>query len=250
MVNRFDLHDLEPEIKFSATGAAYFPNDAHLAPAELVKDLAAYLERSGVRIVRNISVTTFATSQGKIESVKTSGGEFTADEYVMAAGAWTSQLLKHIGIQLPLQPGKGYSITHSNPPVKPRIPAIFIERRCAVTPLTYSLRFAGTMEFSGMDLSLNQERIGAILDAIPRYYGNVSKPDPAKSLLWAGLRPVTPDGLPYIGRFNKYSNLIAATGHAMLGVSLGTITGKLVAEIAADKTPSHDITFLRPDRFT
>lgn len=105
------------------------------------------------------------------------------------------------------------------------------------------------MELAGVDLTLNPLRINAILDAIPLYFGNIERPDPSNAELWSGLRPVTPDGLPYIGRFEQYPNLIAATGHAMLGVSLATVTGKLVAEIVEGQKPSHDLTLLHPNRY-
>jgi D-amino-acid dehydrogenase len=148
-----------------------------------------------------------------------------------------------------LEAGKGYSATFKNPGVKPTRPYILNERRVAVTPFSDNLRFAGTMEIAGLTTGLNMPRINAILDAIPVYFGNIRRPEATSGELWAGLRPVTPDGMPYVGRFRQFPNLIAATGHAMLGISLAAVTGKLVAEVLAGQTPSHDLTLLNPNRF-
>jgi D-amino-acid dehydrogenase len=240
---------IDPHVRFRATGGVYFPGDAHLVPAILVKNLADTLSRSGVTILKGREVTGFATSNHRITAVRTSGGDLRSDEFVVAAGSWSHLLLRDLGIRMLLQAGKGYSITVKSPPVKPSVPCIFMERRVAVTPFAEALRFAGTMEIAGVDLSITQKRVEAILDAIPLYYADVERPDSAKAEIWKGLRPVSPDGMPYIGRFARYTNLIAATGHAMIGISLATVTGKLVAEIAQGVKPSHDLTLLSPDRF-
>jgi len=243
------LHTIDPQVKFLATGGIFFPGDAHLVPAILVKNLTDVLSRSGVTILRRREVTGFVSSDHRITAVRTSEGDLSADEFVLAAGSWSHLLLRDLGVRMLLQAGKGYSITVENPAIRPSVPCIFAERRVAVTPFADALRFAGTMEIAGIDLSVTQKRVEAILDAIPLYYADVARPDSAKAEIWKGLRPVTPDGMPYIGRFGRYTNLIAATGHAMLGISLATVTGKLVAEIAGGEKPSHDLTLLSPDRF-
>jgi len=185
----------------------------------------------------------------KVQSVRTDQGSHQADEFVLAAGAWLPRILRQLRIRMLMQAGKGYSITFKKPKVKPSIPYILMERRVAVTPFADSLRFAGTMEIAGTTLSITQPRVEAILDAIPFYFGNVQRPSASDGDVWAGLRPVTPDGMPYIGRMRQYPNLIAATGHAMVGISLCMVTGKLVSEIAAGETPSHDLTLVHPNRF-
>jgi D-amino-acid dehydrogenase len=148
-----------------------------------------------------------------------------------------------------LQPGKGYSITLENPPRMPSIPCIFREAKVAVTPMGGRLRFAGTLELAGLDTSITARRVDAILRSIPRYVEDIDPDAIDRSNVWRGLRPCTPDGLPYVGRFHKQPNLVAATGHAMIGMTMATATGKLVAQIVQEQRPEIDIAALSPDRF-
>jgi D-amino-acid dehydrogenase len=172
-----------------------------------------------------------------------------ADEYVVCGGALSPVLLRGLGLRLPLEAGKGYSITLPSPRCLPAVGSILSEARVAVTPMGSSLRFAGTMELSGLDLSINLARVGAIVRAVPRYFPEFGPDDFRDVQPWAGLRPCSPDGLPYVGRFRRYTNLSIATGHAMLGVSLGPITGKLMADILSGKEPSVEIAALNPERY-
>ncbi len=249
LLDHAGLHAIDPQVKFRADGGIYFPGDAHLVPSLLVKNLTDVLSRTGVRFLKATEVTGFVISQNRIDAVRTPDGEIRGDEFVLSAGSWSHLLPEELGITMLLEAGKGYSITVDNPRVKPSVPCIFMERRVAVTPFADALRFAGTMEIAGLDLSITRRRVETILDAIPLYYEDVARPDSSQGRIWRGLRPVTPDGLPYIGRFERFGNLTAATGHAMIGISLGTVTGKLVAQIVSGSRPGHDLTLLSPDRF-
>ncbi len=249
VLDRDGLQGMDPGIDFRAEGGVFYPGDAHLVPATLMDNLSACLERSGGTLLRHCSVERLAVSGGVVTSVSTSAGELHAGEYILAGGAWSPAIARSAGLRLLMQPGKGYSVTVLHPAVKPVHPYILVERRVAVTPFQESLRFAGTMEMSGMDTSINAPRVQAIVESVPLYFRNVVASGAGDRALWAGLRPVSPDGMPYIGRFRKFPNLIAATGHAMLGISLATVTGKLVAEIVKGQRPSHDMTLLSPDRF-
>lgn len=249
LLDQHQLHELDPAIEFRARGGLHVPADAHLVPAKLVKNLADHLGSSGVRLVRDCEVKKIQASDRQIACVETNRGDFPADEFVLSGGAWSPHLVRSLGVTMHLQAGKGYSITFSNPHVKPTRPYILTERRVAVTPFSDSLRFAGTMELAGINAEINQPRVEAILDAIPVYFNNIARPSSSSGEVWCGMRPVTPDGLPYVGRFLQYANLIAATGHAMLGISLATVTGKLVAELVAGEKPSHDLTLLNPNRY-
>ena len=249
MVDGAGLHELDPGIEFRAKGGWFVPVDSHLVPATYVKNLSEYLERNGVILRRQSEITGFESAGGRITGVRLGKELVEGDEFVLAGGAWSPTLVRKLGVKMFLEAGKGYSITFKNPAVKPTRPYIFNERRVAVTPFSDSLRFAGTMEIAGINLDINRPRVEAILDSIPLYFGNVQRPEAASGEQWAGLRPVTPDGMPYVGRFKQYSNLIAATGHAMLGISLSAVTGKLVAEIVSEQKPSHDMTVLNPNRF-
>ncbi|MGH8163668.1 MAG: NAD(P)/FAD-dependent oxidoreductase, partial [Rhodanobacteraceae bacterium] len=156
--------------------------------------------------------------------------DFAADEYVIATGSWSPQTTRSLGLRLPMQPGKGYSLTIAHPRFHFTKPMILAERRVAVTPMGDALRFGGTMEISGHNDSVRPERIEQIVASAQSYFPDFRADDFAGIQPWFGYRPVSPDGLPYIGRFARPQNLVAACGHAMLGVTLAPITGLLVAE--------------------
>ncbi len=249
LLDGVQLHEEDPGIEFRAHGGWHMPVDSHLTPAVYVKNLSEYLEEQGVTLRRFTKFEGFETEGDKIVGVKAAGEILRAHEFVLAAGAWSPRLVRPLGIRMHLEAGKGYSATFSNPPVKPSRPYILSERRVAITPFSDSLRFAGTMELAGISTTINRPRVEAILDAVPLYFDNIPRPQSSQAELWAGMRPVTPDGLPYVGRYSEFPNLIAATGHAMLGISLSAVTGKLVEEIVSGKQPSHDLTLLDPNRY-
>lgn len=184
-----------------------------------------------------------------ITAVKTSRGEYSAGEILLAGGVWTAGIARQLGLKLPMQAGKGYSITLPYPQEKPSIPLILEEARVAVTPLGDRLRLAGTMELSGLDASINQRRVSAILRALPAYLDLPRPLDAGRAEVWAGLRPCTPDGLPYLGRTSRYDNLSVAAGHAMIGMSTAPSSGKLIAEVINSEAPFLDISILDVDRY-
>jgi D-amino-acid dehydrogenase len=240
---------LQPDLRMEIAGAVHFREDCHLVPPRLMAWLARALEEGGARLCWSTEVTGWRVADRRVEAVRTTGGEFSADEYVLAAGSWSPGLARGLRLHLPMQAGKGYSITLPNPKRLPSLPMTFVEARVAVTPMGSSLRFAGTMELAGLDPSVNPTRVNAILQAVSRYLPEFGPDDFQGVRAWSGLRPCSPDGLPYIGRFGRYANLCAATGHTMMGVSLGPITGKLIAEIISSEPPSVDVSALSPDRF-
>ena len=249
MLSPDELRTMDAAVEFDVRGGLHFPGDARLVPAQLVRGLAAVLERRGVKIHRNCRVERFERIQDRIAHVKTTGGTFAADDVVLASGAWSPLLARDLGIAMPLQAGKGYSITVAHPPVNPRIPYILAERRIAITPFDGALRFAGTLELAGISTTINERRVEAILDAVPLYFRNIPRPHSAQGEVWGGMRPVTPDGLPYVGRFKQVSNLVAATGHAMIGVSLANVTGKIVSEMLSGESSTRALALLHPNRF-
>ena len=148
-----------------------------------------------------------------------------------------------------MQSGKGYSFTLDSVQKNLRIPSLLLEGRVAVTPMGSSLRFGGTMEINGTDRSINMNRVKGIVETIPQYYPEMAIQVPDQKNVWNGLRPCSPDGLPYIGRSSQYKNLLIATGHSMMGLSLGPATGKLVAELVNESSLSMDISKFNPERF-
>ncbi|MBC7919863.1 MAG: FAD-dependent oxidoreductase [Ferruginibacter sp.] len=241
---------LEPDVRVDVRGAVFYPGDAHLNPGELVRALVAYLRKSGVQFVEEQAVTGFRTRGSRIAGVQTAGGDYAVDEVIVAGGAWSPGLAKRLGFSLPLQGGKGYSFMLNNPTHPVRVPAIMLEARATATPMGGGLRFAGTLEVVGTDQSVNMNRVRGIVAGIGQYYPDIRVEVPPVETVWRGLRPCSPDGLPYIGRVRRFDNLTLATGHGMMGLSLGPATGKLVAETVAGRAPSLDLAPFRPDRFS
>ena len=167
----------------------------------------------------------------------------------MAGGAWTSGLARSLGTRVPLQGGKGYSMTLQNPGALPQLCSLLGEAKVAITPIGDSLRVAGTMEICGEDLSINERRVQGIIKAACRVFPDLRQEEFEGVRRWSGLRPCSPDGLPYLGRVEGREKVLVASGHAMLGLSLGPITGKLVSEIVAGRAPTIPVEQLAVDRF-
>lgn len=244
-----EVQKLEPDVKVKVRGGVYFPGDGHLTPQALVSQLITFLKVRGVTFQTQTTVEDFIIESERIKLIKTSKGEFYFDEVVIAAGSWSGLLAAKLDLSLPMQAGKGYSFTLQKVKKNIRIPSIFLEARVAITPMGNTLRFGGTMEISGVDHTISMNRVKGIVDSIPRYYPDMKVAMPMKENVWHGLRPCSPDGLPYIGRSKKIRNLILATGHSMMGVSLGPGTGKLISEIVNQENPSISLDTFMPERF-
>ena len=249
VLNAKETAEMESGARLDVVGSIYFPIDAHLTPAKLVATLIALLKEQGVNFHWNTSVVGWKAASGRVTSVSTTAGELVADEYVLATGSWAGETMRGLGIDLPMQPGKGYSLTIERPRFQFTTPMILTEYRVAVTPLGERLRFGGTMELSGHSRAVLPERVEQIKLAAQSYFPDFSPEDFARIEPWFGYRPMSPDGMPYLGRIAGFSNLTAASGHAMLGVTLAPITGLLVAEILSGQRPSIDLSLLNPNRF-
>ena len=247
IMNGDEVRELEPALSTNVAGGIHYLQDAHIDPFRFVTGLAEKAKERGVRILTKTEVLGFELSDFRIMRVRTTRGDFSAGQVVLSAGSWSPALVRDLKIKLPIQPAKGYSITLERPQVSPNIPLMFGEAHVVVTPLSGSLRLAGTLELAGMDFSINQRRVAAIQRASARYLTHVS--DAKLIEIWRGLRPCTPDDLPIISRSNRYENLIVATGHATLGMSLGPITGRLVAQLAAGEKTDIELEPLRLERF-
>ncbi|MFM8850655.1 MAG: NAD(P)/FAD-dependent oxidoreductase [Cytophagales bacterium] len=249
LLNASEVQNLETQIKVDVKGGVYFPGDAHLNPNVLVTNLIKYLRQKSVSFRDKTILKDFQIDNGKVLAVKTNNGDFRFDEVVMALGSWSGEIGGKLQLSLPMQAGKGYSFTLNDVANNVQIPSIFLEARVAVTPMGNSLRFGGTMEITGVDHRINLNRVKGIVNAIPRYYPEMLVPMPNQENVWHGLRPCSPDGLPYIGRSKKIENLIIATGHSMMGLSLAPATGLLVSEFLDNKKSSMNIELFEPERF-
>lgn len=238
---------MEPSLRPDMVGGVFFADDAHLDPAAFVRGLGGWLAGRGIGIQTGVEVVGFETGGGRVRRVQTTHGDLEADQIILAAGSWSPGLARALKLRLPIQPAKGYTLTVRRPAISPTYPLILGEARMAVTPLGERLRFGGTLELAGFDESINRRRVAALERGLRRYLVGVEALELIE--LWRGLRPCTPDGLPILGRAPGLSNLIVAAGHAMLGMSLGPITGKLAAQLACDQTPDFDLSPLNPARF-
>jgi D-amino-acid dehydrogenase len=251
-----DVHDaaataaLDPGVQMAVCGSVHYPRDAHLSPWLFMQFLQReFLARHG-RLVFDTEVTGFVRRGDRVHAVQTASQEYAADEIVIAGGSWSPLIARKLGLRIPLQAGKGYSLTLPNPKVLPRLCSICTEARLAVTPMGQSLRFGGTMEIGGLHERINPRRVKGIIRGATTFFPDFTAEDFAEIKPWCGLRPCSPDGLPYIGRTGKYQNLLIATGHAMLGLSLAPITGKLIEQLIHQEKPAIDLRLLSPDRYS
>ncbi len=241
---------LNPGATMAIAGAIYYPSDCHLDPARFMAALHGQLSRLGVKFRRPCEAAGFRTENHRLRALLLVGGEeIEADEFVLCGGTWTPDLATSLGLRLPMQAGKGYSLTLPNPRRQLAIPSILAEARVAVTPMGVALRVGGTMEIAGRDLTINPVRVRGIIDSFCRYFPDYRPEDFDAVRPWSGLRPCSPDGLPYVGRTSKYTNLSLAAGHAMMGVSLAPITGRVLADTLAGEAPPDALHLFSPDRY-
>lgn len=247
LLDQQQLRAIEPNVEIAAKGAIHYQCDGHATPTEFIPKMVKYLTQNGVTIKTNEEVLDINVSSQKINEIVTSKGAYKTEEVVLAAGSWSGLLSKKLNIKLPIQAGKGYAINVQRP-TGISIPAILLEAKVAVTPMRGFTRFAGTMEFSGINTIIQKERVEAIAKATKSFYPEIEADFEEKENAQTGMRPVSPDGLPYIGRCSTIDNLTFATGHAMMGWSLGPATGKLVSEVIDNKKNSMDISPFAPGR--
>lgn len=240
---------LDPAITMDVAGAVYFPQDCHLSPSRFMASIRRRVLAAGGIIESGVTIDSMEIQAGKVASVTGNGRRFEGEKFVIAGGSWSADLLKSVGLDLPLQAGKGYSLTLTSPPELPQLCSIFAEAKVAITPMDGSLRFGGTMEVGGLDLTINPARVRGIVKSVHAYFPKFSESDFKGVKPWAGLRPVSPDGVPYLGQVPGLENLLAATGHAMMGLSLGPISGRIIADLLAGDPPFRPIEALSPARF-
>jgi D-amino-acid dehydrogenase len=237
----------QPLAPMNIAGAYWYESDAHSTPEVFMKNIIGVLKNAGVNFILENEVTHFTTQGRTVKSVGTAQEALELDELVIASGAWSESLLKSLGIRLSVQAGKGYRINVSQP-TGITIPSILLEAKVAVTPMQGFTRFGGTMELSGINHHINTKRVAAIAKAASDYYLHTSITSEEQTQAKCGLRPLSPDGLPFIGRPSAYNNLVLATGHSMMGWSLGPATGKLVAELISNQQTSMPIDPFSPER--
>jgi D-amino-acid dehydrogenase len=280
---------LDPGARLDIAGSVHFPLDCHLTTDRFMAALQLQLAKLGVKFIWDSDVRACKIAsplpaknergegQGEGHSSETkpllspalssasqwrgsgapcvgaivtsTGEEIEGDEFVLCGGSWSPEIARKLDLRIPIQAGKGYSLTLPKPRQLPKICSICTEARVAVTPMGGALRVGGTMEIAGLNEDVNPVRVQGIIDSFCRYFPDFQPEDFEGIHPWRGLRPCSPDGLPYIGRTAKLANLSIATGHGMMGLSLGPVTGKLMAEILSGEKSAWDISMLSPDRY-
>lgn len=253
---RASVHDLEglkkidPTITMDVLGGIHFEDDCHLTPQDFIAALIKKLREMGVLFdLGRSGVAGIESVQDKVEIRTERGEKFESDYVVVANGVWSRSLAKQLGIGMPMMAGKGYSMTLANPVETPTVCSLLMEARVAVTPMQNGVRFGGTMELGDPDDHINIDKVKGIIESIPAYFPQFKESDFDDQKVWHGFRPCSPDGLPYIGKVKGNSRVVMASGHSMMGLSLGPVTGMLVSEILADEQTTLPINQLNPNRY-
>lgn len=247
------LRDLEPGIDFDVHGALFNAEGAALTVPNFLTSFAELLAAQGVRIIPHAEVTGFGQSAGgangtrRVSGVRTTVGDFTPGEVVIAAGAWSRKCAQLAGVRLLLQPAKGYTVTVPAPAAAPRRPVLLSEGKVALMPLGDRLRFGGTLELAGLNQATSRRRVDGLVSTVRSYLPGLAVAGDRE--VWSGFRPCTPDSLPFLGRARPYQNLSVACGHGSIGMGLAPVGGRLIAELVAGEAPEVDLAPFRVDRF-
>lgn len=232
------VNELEPTLRDGMAGGWHFTGDSHVRPDKLIGGLKTVIKKLGVETFEGIQVRAIQIEAGRAKAIETTAGSMTADLFVLATGAEAPHFARPLGCRIPIQPGKGYSLTMAPLKTPPKIPMIFEEHHVAVTPMRDEFRVGSTMEFTGYDRSLNQRRLGLLRRSATEHLRE-ALPETVNEE-WTGWRPMVYDGLPCIDRAPAAKNVVIAAGNGMIGLASAPATGKLVAEIASGVAPHID----------
>lgn len=252
VLNSAELQSLEPNVRLNVLGGVHYTSDCHLDPKQLLDSLKASIQARGGKFLWSTHATGWKVDSVRIHALQTHEGEIAGDEFVVCGGVWSEALVKELHLKLPLLAGKGYSLTLDTPAKQPNHCAILSEAKVAVTPMGQKLRFGGTMTIGKPDNVVDLQKVHGIVKSVGRYLPDFTEDTFNNVSPWVGLRPVSPDGLPYVGKASEWKNLTVATGHAMMGLSLGPITGKLVTEAISSETQTLPgvLNYLSPNRYS
>ncbi len=242
-----ELLALEPALRHDVIGGYHHAPDTHLRPEALLRQWRQALDRAGVKIVEHCAWRRFANAGGRAHSVITDQGAFSAERFIIAAGAWSTPMCRSLGVTIPVMPGKGYSLTMQRPHTCPKTICYLYEKNMVVTPWPSGLRLGGTMEFAGFDMRRRKDRLENLTQGAAAYFRNTSGQHVMER--WTGLRPMCSDDLPIVDHLPGCHNIMVATGHGMLGLSLAPVTGQLVSEMILDRSQTIDPTWLSLGRF-
>ena len=237
----------EPAARPNTYGGIRLKEDAHLDPARFVRSLAEIIRAKGGEIHPHTEVVQMQKVGRDIREIRTTQGVFLPAQIVLAAGAHSPRIVRELGVRLPIEAAKGYSVMVRKRDSSPQLPTLLKEARVYVTPFGDRLRFAGTFELAGVNMAIDRRRLDALGKAVNQYLTGFENLEEVE--IWRGLRPMTPDAVPIIGKSAAVGNLHFATGHGMVGIGLGAVSGKIVADLVAGQKPQFDLRFVDPKRF-
>jgi D-amino-acid dehydrogenase len=243
-----ELRTLEPDTEFDIAGALYNEGGGFLRVPDFVVSLARTLTGMGVELVEDCTVEGFEVAGRTAVGVRTDLGDFRPREIVVAAGSWSATLARALGLELELQPVRGYTVTVRRPENAPRGLVLLVEGTVAVRPFGNQLRYGGDMVLGGLDSSISRRRVARVLGTVHAHLPALERTETLQ--VWAGLRPCTPDSLPFIGRAPAYDNVTVAAGHGHNGMGLTPVGGQLVAQLLDGSTPAMDLAPFRLDRYS
>lgn len=243
-----EVRMVEPAVADHVRGGVLYPGDALLSPSRLTNFLHRQLGEAGVNFVLNEEIKTLVREKNRVVAIRTGQREFSCDHLVIAAGAWSASLARQLGVYLPMRAGKGYSFMASNQ-MNIQQPAILSEKKVTVSPFGELIRFGGTMEITGLNQRVSPRRLQGIAESVGQYYRGYEVPPPSPGIAWSGLRPVSPDGMPYLGQTKRFENVYFSSGHSMMGVSLAPASGRIIADLVSGKEPPFSLEAFSVDRF-
>ena len=242
-----EVRSLEPAVSDQVGAGLLIEQERHVRPEALTSALLTGLGKQGVQVRAGVDVVPRLDGKGRLECLDCNIGRVEADAFLIAAGAWSKKLARLMGKKIPLEAGKGYSVTMDDPDVSLRYPLFLDEAKAAVSPFDGALRVAGTMELSGLNSHLDPRRLTAMMRGASAFVPGIEKG--VSKLQWTGMRPMTPDGLPLIGRLGDEPNLYIATGHAFLGITLAPATAVAIADLLENGSGGEHLTPFDPNRF-
>lgn len=243
-----ELRELEPDAEFDIAGALLNEGGGFLRVPHFLHSLARTLTGLGVELVEHCAVEAFEVTGRRVTGLRTSAGDFRPREIVVAAGTWSEPLARLLGLDLQLQPVRGYTITVRRPDNGPRGPVLLVEGTVAVRPAGDELRYGADLTLTGTDTSISRRRVDRVLRTVHEHLPAMRRTETVQ--LWAGLRPCTPDSLPYLGRSPAHDNVTVCTGHGHSGMGLAPASGQLVAQLLDGVPPAMDLAPFRLDRYS
>lgn len=245
-----EVFDMEPLATKNTIGATYYPEDAHLYSNKLMRGLRSLLEERGVVFKNHTEIAAISeSSTGTIQVKSTKKETFSGNYLIICGGAWTSDLMKNLHVNIPIQAGKGYSISLKNPPSISRYSFTMAEKKVAITPMDKSMRFAGTMEIVGKDMSITKPKVNAIKKAILEFYPQYNLEGLSREEVWVGLRPCSADGMPYVGKVDSYKNIFISSGYSMVGMSMSFAAGEIIKQLITTGKADLASPMTDPNRF-